>query len=246
MKTVRIYCNRCRVQTPHTEYGKAKTASPDDVWSEHYEEVPPDGRRELRQILIHGTTQFTRLMLCSVCNSPTMEIRYRHEGEAFRDSKGNHFIHWDEPSYQPPREEGYLSLDSFDIPQLQQEVSECFKEALFAWNRRALTTSAVLLRALVEKACKDEGIKGNLEEKIDELPVPDGLKTSLHGIRYLGNDAAHELIRPDESTAREALDLVASLLQMIYQRGGSLYSFGEQRLQKARSRRNSRKSSTDK
>jgi hypothetical protein len=77
------------------------------------------------------------------------------------------------------------------------------------------------IRAIVETVCKDQSAAGNnLMEKIDDLArkgvvTPDGAKI-LHSLRFMGNDAAHEVKAHAEADLMTALDVVEYLLKGVY------------------------------
>ena len=77
------------------------------------------------------------------------------------------------------------------------------------------------MRALIETICKEKGTAGKyLNNKIDDLVkkgflTPVGAKT-LHKIRTLGNDAAHEVKPHSEKQLSLAMDVAEHLLDEVY------------------------------
>jgi hypothetical protein len=83
-----------------------------------------------------------------------------------------------------------------------------------------MTLCAIGLRALLEGICRDKGIEGaNIEERIDGLKrlLPENIVTSLHSLRFMGNQAAHELDPPSSYDLYVALDICDELLSFLYE-----------------------------
>lgn len=83
------------------------------------------------------------------------------------------------------------------VAHLPRGVQIAFEEAEQAYVRDHRTAAALSYRAAMERALKSlqpDG-KGKLFQRIDALAptIPDALIAALHEIRFLGNDAAHEI-----------------------------------------------------
>lgn len=93
-----------------------------------------------------------------------------------------------------------------------------YNEIVRALNQNSLILASMGLRSLLEGICKDKGITGsNLEKIIDNINfINENIKLNLHGIRFMGNAAAHEL----DSLSREeiliALEIVEDLMNYTY------------------------------
>jgi hypothetical protein len=79
---------------------------------------------------------------------------------------------------------------------------------------------ALGLRALLEGVCIDKGCTGkDLETKIDGLrkhfPVGN-IVDCLHGFRFTGNEAAHQLAPLRKSEAENAISAMEDLLNYLY------------------------------
>lgn len=77
------------------------------------------------------------------------------------------------------------------------------------------------IRAIVEAVCKDKNINnGNLKKKIDSLEEADYITKEgsliLHNLRFMGNEAAHELKVHERSELEAGLDVLEHLLQGVY------------------------------
>lgn len=104
---------------------------------------------------------------------------------------------------------------------LPTKVRGIYKETLEALNNNSPILAGIGLRVLIETICKEKQAKGyNLYQKIDDLVVkqiltPTGSAT-LHKIRTLGNDAAHEVMPHSEKQLGLAMDVVEHVLKDVY------------------------------
>jgi len=113
----------------------------------------------------------------------------------------------------------HKELDStFHLPEVIRKV---YKQTISACSDEAYILASVGLRATIEATCNHLGISGNsLERRIDLLfkagHVSNGDKRRLHAIRFLGNDAAHEILEPKRSELIVALEIVEHLLKSVF------------------------------
>ncbi|MHA6136681.1 DUF4145 domain-containing protein [Pseudomonas mohnii] len=90
-----------------------------------------------------------------------------------------------------------------------------------ALSQNALLLTSIGLRACIESVCNHLGLpKSNLQKRIDGLfkagHVSAGDKKLLHAIRFLGNDAAHDIKQPTPEDIRIALDIIEHLLNSVF------------------------------
>jgi hypothetical protein len=83
------------------------------------------------------------------------------------------------------------------------------------------TLAGIGVRAIVEAICKEQRTPGHsLFEQIDNLVTQSLLTASgakiLHGIRLLGNEAAHEMKAPTEKQTIAAMKVIDHLLLGAY------------------------------
>jgi hypothetical protein len=98
-------------------------------------------------------------------------------------------------------------------------LQNVYNETIQAFNNKTLILCAVGIRAMVQGICSDKGIKGyNLENKIDRLVflLQEKYVQNLHSIRFLGNEAAHELETPRVDELMLAIDICEKLLDYLY------------------------------
>ena len=119
----------------------------------------------------------------------------------------------------PPRIAGRPKLKDDGL--LPYEIEKIYEEthAALCMNLRIL--AAVGIRALVEAVCAEKEAQGSsLEKNIDSLVETRVLTSSgaeiLHGLRFMGNAAAHEVKRHSLSTLSTAFDVAENLLQNVY------------------------------
>ncbi|MCK0538469.1 DUF4145 domain-containing protein [Alcanivorax quisquiliarum] len=115
--------------------------------------------------------------------------------------------------------EGHKELgDIWEVPAIVRDI---YTQSVQAIKEQSNTLAGIGLRATIEAICNDQSIKGRtLEKRIDAL-AKGGLISQkdaerLHAIRFLGNDAAHEIKRADAANLLIALRIIDHLLVTIY------------------------------
>ncbi len=104
---------------------------------------------------------------------------------------------------------------------LPGDLRRIYAETVKAFNATQPVLAGIGIRAIVETVCKDKEANGcDLKEKIDDLVKKQVLTTRdaviLHGLRTLGNKAAHEVKPHDDSTLEVALEVIDHLLEGVY------------------------------
>ncbi len=197
-KTAHIQCPQCNVHTKHTVERALE-------WSAYSEEA---------DISVWTTCQIVR---CNGCD--TLSFRSLHS-----DSESRCYDRDEEECLYPERkqrsvvDELYLRDDVYDIPEIIQVI---YRETLSAVEHNLPTIAGIGIRAVVEATCQDLKAKQrNLQDKIDELVAMSLLTPSgaeiLHGIRELGNAAAHEIKAPTKKQITAALKVIDHLLLGAY------------------------------
>ncbi len=203
-KKVDVECPQCKTETIHTVERAIE-------WSEFYD--GPD-------IQAGGTCQ---IIHCNGCDTLSFRsIEWNSED-----------LEWDQDGHQTPAEteklyperenrslanELYLGKDVYGIPKIIQTI---YRETLSAVQHELPTLAGIGIRAVIEATCQDQKAKKrNLADRIDELAsmsllTPAGA-TILHGIRLLGNDAAHEMKAPQKKQITAALKVIDHLLLGVY------------------------------
>lgn len=100
-------------------------------------------------------------------------------------------------------------------------VRDIYKQSLYAIRDESNILAGIGLRATVEAICNDQSIQGRtLDKRIDGLAKAGLISQKdaerLHAIRFLGNDAAHEIRASTEEHLRVALKIIEHLLITLY------------------------------
>jgi len=160
------------------------------------------------------TWQVVRCLGCM-----TIGFRHRHDDFdlAWQDSHGETY-HEFEISLYPRGVKDHKKLELHFLPALIRSI---YSQTLAAYSEKAFILTGIGLRATIEAVCNEVSVSGStLEKRIDQLHkagfVSSGDKKRLHAIRFLGNDAAHDIKEPKESELRIALAIIDHLLNSVY------------------------------
>jgi len=119
----------------------------------------------------------------------------------------------------PSRTEGREPMSSYE--EFPGRTKRVYLETLKALNNQTPILAAIGLRALIESICLEQKTKAkNLAKGIDELADMGLLSKKqaefLHNHRFMGNEAAHEIVAPKPEHLVAALDIAETLLKTIY------------------------------
>jgi hypothetical protein len=112
----------------------------------------------------------------------------------------------------------YALSETYHLPKLVRQV---YLQTIRAIQENAGILASLGLRGTIEAICNDRNIPGaNLEVRITRL-ASQGLISRrdaerLHGIRFLGNDAAHKIMEPTKGQISVALKITEHALNTIY------------------------------
>jgi hypothetical protein len=114
---------------------------------------------------------------------------------------------------------GHKELD--DVWDLPETVREIYTQSVQATKDGSNILAGIGLRATIEAICNDRSISGKtLDKRIDGLAKAGLISQTdaerLHAIRFLGNDAAHEIKNADSKNLLIALRIIEHLLVNIY------------------------------
>lgn len=182
----RIYCNTCKLYTRHEK-----------VYNQRIEDKIGD---------INTFYQDVYVWKCMGCETVTFGIAYFNEKNL--DTNGNmkkdifYFPYRQSQQILPKR---FINLPS--------QLDNLYNEIIITFNNWCLILASIGLRSLLEGICKDKEIQGfNLEKKIDNMDfISNSIKRNLHGIRFLGNSAAHEL----DSLSREEILIAIEIMEDV-------------------------------
>lgn len=163
-------------------------------------------------------TESHEIIECQGCGNRSFRQVFMDEEAAYPIDEGE----WEVPeivTYYP----SYTPIDGEieKIYQVPEVVREIYEESMLAVQAGALTLAGLGLRGTIEAVCNNKNISGrNLEVRISKM-ASQGLISSkdserLHAIRFLGNDAAHEIKKPGQSQISVALKIINHLIQSVY------------------------------
>lgn len=194
---IKNYCNDCHHETWHnilhvsTESGSYEEIS----WSKEY-----------------------AVLQCAGCD----RFCFRTEASDSESYDVDEYGQWNPDIYVenfPPTNEGLGSIENiYEIP---IEIKSIYNETLKAITDGCFTLAGIGLRATVESICNHENIPGgNLDTKINRL-VTNGFiskddANKLHAIRFIGNDAAHDIKAPLRDQVIIALKIIEHLISTKY------------------------------
>jgi hypothetical protein len=170
-----------------------------------------------------GTHEFLK---CDGCETPTLRSE-----TWFSEEPGETAF-----TFHPPRKSG----DPDRKPRQFQNIpwgsplDSAYRQTVAAFNQQLFTLAGAGVRLVIEGVCKERGVsdghvtskcgktrRNSLEGKINGLAEKNFISTqqaeTLHQIRFLGNDAAHELDQPSSENVNLALDIVEHLLEQVYE-----------------------------
>lgn len=191
---VKNYCSACGRETNHEFIGKHEASVSSDFY--------------------HCMTQHA-VVQCRGCNTVSFRKAFHDYENAFPIENGE----WDYPitvDVYPKKPKGTLDLK--DAPEI---IHDIYSEACNAFQDESYTLAGIGFRATIEAVCNDQHIEGKeLGTRINNLTTKgliskkDSLR--LHSIRFLGNDAAHEIIKPTPASLDAALTIIEHLLTTVY------------------------------
>lgn len=195
-KKIKNYCCNCCKMTNHT-------VLLEDTES-HREEYSCDISYQILQCLGCDTKSFRKVFYDLEAAYPTDEEQ------------------WEVPedvTVYPKAVEGHKEIQN--LWELPDVVGTIYSEVLIALRENSKVLAGLGLRAVVEAVCNDLTISGrSLEVRINKLTSSGYISKNdaerLHGIRFMGNDAAHDIKKPKHSSLSVALQIVEHLITSVY------------------------------
>ena len=134
------------------------------------------------------------------------------------DEFGEEDYYFDETLY-PLSLKKKVELDY--IYMIPESIRIIYQETISAFSSNSFILTGGGLRAIIEATCNHLKIKkGNLTDRIDSLHKKGYLTLSesnrLHSIRFLGNDALHEIEKPKEEHLYILLEIINHLLANLF------------------------------
>jgi len=206
----RIFCNKCGHETNHILQAEHHTDYPDEY---------PDGSVAFVERLGY------RFWVCAGCDTGTLEEYY------IFDIQNDDYATRPTVAYYPERTQMHIEVKKFK--KLPKRLTRIHREILGAYNSTLSVLCALGIRALLEGICADKGINGgNLKSKIDNMiniPLPKNIVENLHSLRFIGNEAAHELEAPSADELKLAISICEDLLNYVYELDYKAYQLATSR-----------------
>lgn len=197
-KKIRSYCRRCEQTTNHIILAEKKEGYRGDYDFEY--------------------DQAYQIIECLGCDTKSFRDVFEEIENVVQIADDE----WEVPTsitVYPRFIRNHRSLDGED--HLPFMVGQIYKEVILAFQEEALILAGLGLRGTVEAVCNDLEITGrNLEVRISKLATAGYISRKdaerLHGIRFMGNDAAHRIKRPNTIQLSVALKIIEHMLSSVY------------------------------
>lgn len=195
----KYYCRNCKGLRHHKTVAEKRTRGAEDFdyfqWKDDYFIIECKGCETVSFLKIFGNTE---MVAC--------------------DDEGN-IDYVDKITLYPFYiEHGREIENDYYLP---KEINTIYQETLSAFKADAYILTAGGFRAIIEATCNHLKIKkDNLSKRIDLLYGKGILSLNeskrLHSIRFLGNDALHEMETPKKDQLLILLEIVNHLLENIF------------------------------
>ncbi len=155
---------------------------------------------------------------CRGCGKVSFRYHHHDYEQAFPISDDE----WDVPQEVETYPKVLLSHRELDgIHRVPELVSTVYEETLTAIREGAGILAGMGLRGTIEAICNEQHITGRtLETRISKLATQGLISQKdserLHAIRFLGNDAAHEITKPTKKQIAAALKIIDHLIVSVY------------------------------
>jgi hypothetical protein len=194
--SVKHFCTECERETNHVVIAEHGVEGPD-----HY----------------HCRMDY-QIVRCNGCDEASFRYVFNDYEQAYPTSETDWEVPQDVRRY-PTALQNHSALDGLShVPGIVRQI---YEEALVGLREGAPILAGLGLRGTIEAICNEQKIKGrSLEARINKL-ANAGLISArdserLHAIRFLGNDAAHEIKSPSAESLRVALRIIEHLIATVY------------------------------
>ncbi len=156
------------------------------------------------------------IVRCCGCLTTSFRRQVFNFEDAYPKSDGE----WDVPTetyLYPSVLVGHKELsNAYAIPTM---VGDIYRQTVKAIQDGSYTLAGIGMRTTVEAICKSKKITGTLEKRIDGLAknlISKKDAERLHALRFMGNDAAHDIKPSDITSLMMALRIVEHLIISLY------------------------------
>lgn len=194
---IKNYCNDCHHETWHNVLFVKNTSGADEdiSWSCDY-----------------------AMLQCAGCDTICFRTESSDSESYDIDQYGNWIPDIRVKNY-PSTNEGVGEIENlYEVPII---INGIYTETVKAIADNCYTLAGLGLRATIEAICSHEKISGrNLDAKINKLAsngfIAKDDANKLHAIRFIGNDAAHDIEAPEKAKVFTALKIITNLISMKY------------------------------
>ncbi|MBT2161471.1 DUF4145 domain-containing protein [Zobellia barbeyronii] len=195
----KLFCNSCKGLRNQTEIHKIEKRGGDEEgdfqWYKSYSLIQCNGCDNISFFKVSGDTEMYE-----------------------QDEYGHQDYYFDKSVYPPYLKRGEAIKQPFYLP---EKIRTIYSETIASFKSNSSILTAGGLRAIIEAICNHLKIKGrNLAERIDGLSENGNLTLAeskrLHSIRFLGNDALHEIEKPKDEHLYLLLEIVNHLLSNLF------------------------------
>jgi hypothetical protein len=193
------YCSPCGQNTKHSILFNKTIA--EYVTDEHY----------------HIGNFIYQVVECNGCEQLSFRREYHDHTDIYQE--GEELTCRKYTDIYPSSLINHKPLDhTYHIP---EKIRYVYDQTILALKGESRLLAGVGFRAIIEAICQHEKIKGsNLESKINGLAknrlLTDKESERLHPIRFLGNDAVHEMEAPSDEKLLLVLHIIEHLLESLY------------------------------
>lgn len=190
-------CRSCKRNTKHTTLGKVSQSTDPEIY--------------------HDETKYF-LLECNGCETISFRKEY-HDYESYYPISHDEYEHDITVETFPHYIKDHNPIESLtDIPRI---VKGIYQESILAIQEGAFTLAGLGLRATIEAICNDKDVTGkNLQIRINAMSRSGMISKSdaerLHAIRFMGNDAAHEIKKAKKQSVLIALKIIEHILLSVY------------------------------
>jgi hypothetical protein len=193
----KAHCNSCKGIRNHSELFEKKIRDEDD------------GFPSIQKFLV---------IQCLGCENVSFMKIYGDISMIDYDYEGNPDYYYDETIYPYYLEKGNELKSLYHLP---PTIKIIYEETITAFKANSYILTAGGLRAIIEAICNHLKIKNdNLEKRIDALQnkgfITSNEAKRIHSIRFLGNDALHEIAKPKKEHLYILLEIVNHLLANLF------------------------------
>ncbi|MCA3798241.1 MAG: DUF4145 domain-containing protein [Burkholderia sp.] len=196
MNKIKNYCRSCNSSTNHEI-----CAEQSDTDYDNY----------------HAEMKY-RIVRCLGCDNFSFRQEF-HDYESIYQVGDDEWEHDTSINIYPKSIEGHKEAEEiYSIPEVVRRI---YRESLSAFKNNLYILTGIGFRATVEAICNERSVPGrDLSARINNLAKMGLLSQTdanlLHSIRFLGNDAAHEMTAASEKNLMVALRIIDHLLHAVY------------------------------